>query len=112
MLGTMTYPICPRFQAAADLLGRRWAGLIVQALQPGPLQYSVLSAHLDMVGPRMLAVRLRDLEAHGVVERKLLPDRHVEYRLTRKGQALGRVMAALGRWAEQWVDLPHRGPHP
>ena len=104
--------ICPRFQAAADLLGRRWAGLVVQALQQGPAKFSALSAQLEVVGDRMLSVRLRDLEANGVVERKVLENRGVEYRLTRKGRALGRVIASLGRWAEQWVDLPHRGVHP
>ncbi len=108
----MSHPICPRFEAAADLLGRRWAGLVVQALQSGPAKFSALSMQLQRVGDRMLSVRLRDLEEHGVIERKLLPDRGVEYRLTRKGRALGRVMAALGRWAEQWVDIPHRGAHP
>ena len=108
----MSDRICPRFEAAADLLGRRWAGLVVQALQPGPAKFSALSARLEHVGDRMLAVRLRDLEEHGVVERRLLADRGVEYRLTRKGRALGRVMAALGRWAEEWVEVPHRGAHP
>ncbi|GAC1541557.1 MAG: helix-turn-helix domain-containing protein [Myxococcales bacterium] len=103
--------ICPRFQAAADLLGRRWSGLVVQALLAGPVQFSALASRLDRVGPRMLAVRLRDLEAEGVVERRVMSDRRVEYRLTRKGKALGRVMQALGRWAEQWVDLPHGRAH-
>ncbi len=104
----MSDAICPRFEAAADLLGRRWAGLVVQGLQAGPLKFSALSARLPLVGDRMLAVRLRDFEEHGVVERRLLPDRGVEYRLTRKGRALGRVMAALGRWAEEWVELPQQ----
>lgn len=104
--------ICPRFQAAADLLGRRWAGLVVRALQRGPARFATLAGQLEVVGDRMLALRLRDLEEHGVVERRLLPDRGVEYRLTRKGRALGRVMVALGRWAEEWVQLPHRGAHP
>ena len=107
----MAASICPRFHAAADLLGRRWAGLVVQALQPGPAKFSALSSQLEAVGHRMLAVRLRDLEKEGVVERRLLEGRGVEYRLTRKGRALGRVMSALGRWAEQWVELPHRGAH-
>lgn len=99
--------LCPRFEAAADLLGRRWAGLVLQALQAGPAKFSALSAQLPRVGARMLSVRLRDLEAEGVVERRVLADRGVEYRLTRKGRALARVMTALARWAEEWVEVAH-----
>jgi DNA-binding HxlR family transcriptional regulator len=98
--------ICPRFQSAADLLGKRWTGLVVQSLLDGPARFGELSERLEVVGDRMLAVRLRELEQQAVVERRVLPDRHVEYRLTRKGRALGRVSGALARWAEEWVELP------
>jgi DNA-binding HxlR family transcriptional regulator len=98
--------ICPRFQSAADLLGKRWTGLVVQSLLDGPARFGELSERLEVVGDRMLAVRLRELEQQEVVERRVLPDRHVEYRLTRKGKALGRVIGALARWAEEWVELP------
>lgn len=98
--------ICPRFQSAADLLGKRWTGLVVQSLLDGPARFGELSERLEVVGDRMLAVRLRELEQQEVVERRVLPDRHVEYRLTRKGKALGRVIGALARWAEEWVALP------
>jgi DNA-binding HxlR family transcriptional regulator len=102
----MSSRICPRFQSAADLLGKRWTGLVVQSLLDGPARVGELSERLEVVGDRMLAVRLRELEQQAVVERRVLPDRHVEYRLTRKGRALGRVIGALARWAEEWVELP------
>jgi DNA-binding HxlR family transcriptional regulator len=53
----------------------------------------------------MLIERLKELEGAGVVERRVIDDRpvRVEYRLTDKGRALGRVVYGLQRWAEQWI---------
>jgi DNA-binding HxlR family transcriptional regulator len=100
--------LCSRFQTAADLLGKRWTALIVQQLQPGPRRYRELAEALDVVSERMLIQRLKELEGHGVVERRVLDEQpvRVEYRLTDKGRALGRVIGGLQRWAEQWVPTP------
>jgi len=57
----------------------------------------------------MLSQRLKELEGEGVVERQHVepgPPVRVEYRLTRKGQALGRVVRGLGRWVDEWVSPP------
>lgn len=101
--------ICPRFQKAADLLGKRWTGLVLRQLQAGPLRFGQLAEQVGDASARMLAARLRELEASGVVSRSVLPDRGVEYALTPKGRALGRVVSSLGRWAEEWIDLPQPG---
>ena len=98
--------VCARFQTAADLLGKRWTGLLVQVLLEGPARFGELKVQLEVVGDRMLAERLQELAEAGVVERRELsgPLPRVEYALTEKGRALGRVIAALGRWAEEWVE--------
>jgi DNA-binding HxlR family transcriptional regulator len=97
--------VCQRFQSAADLLGKRWTALILQQLSE-PRRYHELVSALEVVTERMLIQRLKELQRAGVIERRVLVDDHpvgVEYALTDKGRALGRVIGSLQRWAEQWI---------
>jgi DNA-binding HxlR family transcriptional regulator len=100
--------LCPRFQAAVDLLGKRWTTLVLHVLLDGPLRFGELAQVLQVVSERMLSERLKELEEAGVVERRVIagPPVGVEYRLTRKGEALGRVLRGLARWADEWVEPP------
>ncbi len=100
--------ICPRFQHAVEILGKRWVGLILKLLMERPLRFSELAERLEVVGDRMLAERLKELELEGVVERRVYPDMpvRVEYRLTEKGHGLSTVLEAIGQWSEHWVELP------
>ncbi len=100
--------LCEKLQTALDLLSKRWNGLIVGALLERPLRYSQLSAKVEVIGDRMLSERLKELEEHGIVERRVTarPVIRAEYRLTKKGRAFGRVLGAMSRWAEEWVDSP------
>jgi DNA-binding HxlR family transcriptional regulator len=87
--------------AALDVVGARWALLIVEQLLEGPQRYGDLQRELGM-GTNMLATRLRELEASGVLRR--LPLRHNTraYALTDRGLALSAAITALQRWgAEQ-----------
>jgi DNA-binding HxlR family transcriptional regulator len=107
--------ICPRYQAAIELLGKRWTGLILQVLLGGPRRFGELTGALEVVSERVLSERLKELEKEGVVIRRVIPEApiRVEYQLTKKGRALGEVIAAIGKWAENWVEVevPHQ-PHP
>ena len=83
--------------AALDIIGSRWALLIVERLLEGPQRYGDLQR--DLGAPtNMLATRLRELEAAGVLTR--LPLRHNTraYALTDRGFALREAVVALGRW--------------
>lgn len=104
-----TTNMCPRYEAAAELLGKRWTGLILRVLLDGPQRFSQIVCAVEGMSERMLSERLKELESEGVVERRVLPEPpvRVEYRLTTKGQALNEVVGAIGRWAEKWVDVPH-----
>jgi DNA-binding HxlR family transcriptional regulator len=86
--------------AALGIVGSRWALLIVELLLDGPLRYGDLQRELGM-GTNMLATRLRELEAAGVLYR--LPLRHNTraYALTDRGLALRQAIEALARWSEQ-----------
>jgi DNA-binding HxlR family transcriptional regulator len=85
---------------ALDVVGERWALLVVRELLLGPKRFSDLKAGLPGIGPDVLSQRLRDLEAHGVLERRTLaPPASVKvYALTPRGAALEPVVLALGRW--------------
>jgi DNA-binding HxlR family transcriptional regulator len=96
---------CPYFQQAVELVGRRWSGAIARALLAGPLRFSELERALPGVSGRALTLRLRELEAEGVVAREVEPTSpvRVRYALTEKGRALEEVVAGVERWAHEWV---------
>ena len=83
--------------AALDAVGARWALLIVEQLLAGPQRYGDLQRELGM-GTNMLATRLRELEAAGVLYR--LPLRHNTraYALTDRGLALRETILSLRHW--------------
>lgn len=98
--------LCPRFQYALALLSKRWTGLIVKALLDHPSRFNELADHLQVVADRVLAERLRELEAEGIVHRQVsacMPVR-VEYSLTEKGRDLSPVIEAIEAWSHQWID--------
>jgi DNA-binding HxlR family transcriptional regulator len=86
--------------AALDVVGARWALLIVERLLEGPQRYGDLQRDLG-AGTNMLATRLRELEAAGILVR--LPLRHNTraYALTERGLALREAIEALGRWSAE-----------
>lgn len=98
--------ICPRYHKAVELIGRRWTGAIISAMLTGGTRYHELRDAVPDISDRMLAERLRELESEGVVLRHVFPTTpvRVEYELTEKGRALEAAIAAIGKWAEQWVD--------
>jgi DNA-binding HxlR family transcriptional regulator len=95
---------CPRFHHAVELIGRRWTGAIVRVLLQGPRRFSELAVSVPGLSERLLAQRLRELEAEGLVVRRVLPGPpvRVEYELTRAGHELEAVVTALADWAHHW----------
>ncbi|MDO5865808.1 transcriptional regulator [Paenarthrobacter ureafaciens] len=85
---------------ALELVGARWALLIVERLLDGPQRYGDLQRDLG-IPTNILATRLRELEAAGVLLR--LPLRHNTraYALTDRGLALREAIVALGRWGSE-----------
>src|SRR5713226_4989358 len=103
-----TGSICPRYEHGIQLLGKRWTGLLLDALMEGPRRFCELTATVEGLSDRVLSDRLRELEVEGVVERIVYPQIpvRVEYKLTEKGRALEPVVNAIHKWAEQWVPMP------
>jgi len=111
MARTRTYGDTCGIARALDVIGDRWALLIVRELVFGPKRFGDLQAGLVRIGPDVLAQRLRDLEGAGLVERTALPApaRVAAYRLTARGHELEPVLQALGRFGST-LPLPESGP--
>jgi DNA-binding HxlR family transcriptional regulator len=100
--------VCSRYHQAVELIGRRWAGAILRLLLGGRARYHELRNAIPEISDRMLAERLRELEAEGLVSRIVIPETpvRVEYELTEKGRALEEAICAIAKWAEAWIPAP------
>ena len=94
---------------ALDLVGERWSLLVVRELMAGPKRYTDLAEHLPGIGTNILAARLRDLEAAGVVEKRTLPPPAASrvYQLTEYGDALRPVLRELALWGARSLGPPN-----
>ncbi|HEX2914597.1 MAG TPA: helix-turn-helix domain-containing protein [Chloroflexia bacterium] len=109
--------LCPKYEKAASILGKRWTGLILYALMDGPFRFNELlsivkrsNEPFNMAKPvsdRLLTERLRELEKEGLVERIVYPESpvRIEYKLTPKGMSMRTVVDAIQQWAEEWIPL-------
>jgi len=93
---------------ALGLVGERWALLIVRELLHGPQRYTDLTASLPGIGTNILAARLKDLEACGIVAKRRLPPPAASqvYELTEYGLALKPVIRELAVWGIQSLGPP------
>jgi DNA-binding HxlR family transcriptional regulator len=94
---------------ALNIVGERWTLLLVRELLAGPKRFKDLLDGLDGISPNLLAQRLKELEADGLLRRAFLPPPAgvSVYELTAVGQGLESVLIALGRWGFQWLSEPH-----
>ena len=85
---------------ALDLVGERWALLVVRELILGPKRFTDLRRGLPGIGTNVLAARLKELEGAGVVQRRMLPPPAASrvYELTQYGRELEEILLAFGRW--------------
>jgi DNA-binding HxlR family transcriptional regulator len=94
-------PVPLEIRETASLLERRWQLSILYAALSGAIRFSEFAEAVGGISPRMLAERLRDLEAAGLVQRTVLPTSPptVEYRLTERGRRLAPLIEAMGDYA-------------
>jgi DNA-binding HxlR family transcriptional regulator len=93
---------------ASDLLGQRWALIVVRELLLGPKRFTDLRAGIPDISPNVLGQRLRELEETGIVQRrKLAPPAAAQvYELTEWGRELEPAILSLGRWASGSPSFP------
>ncbi|MDS0526974.1 helix-turn-helix transcriptional regulator [Clostridium sp. SHJSY1] len=98
------FQMCPRFENAFELLGKRWTGLIIRTLLGGHNRFSDVEEAIPNMSARMLTERFKELEKEGIIVRKVYPETpvRIEYELTEKGHALESVMDEIQKWAEKW----------
>jgi DNA-binding HxlR family transcriptional regulator len=98
---------CPSAHAL-DLIGNRWALLVVRELLLGPKRFTDLRRGLPRISRNVLSQRLDDLEVAGVLARRTLPPPTpaVVYELTERGLELESVLNAIGRWGARSPLLP------
>ena len=90
---------------AMELVGERWALLIVRDLLVGPRRYGELATGLPRIPSNILAARLRELQAAGVI-RRAPRSRVIVYELTPYGRELEPVVLALGAWGFKAMGEP------
>jgi DNA-binding HxlR family transcriptional regulator len=98
--------LCPKFEEAFTLLGKRWTGLIIRSLFSGPKRFREMAEMIPNMSDRMLAERCRELEQEEILIRQVYPETpvRIEYQLTEKGKGLKKGMDAIQEWADLWIQ--------
>lgn len=98
------FQLCPKFECAFQLLGKRWSGLIIKGLLSGMKRFSEIESAVPNISSKMLTERFKELEEANIIERKVYPETpvRIEYELTEKGKDLSKVMDEIQKWAEKW----------
>lgn len=96
---------------ALDIVGERWTILIIRELVAGPRRFKDLLAGLPGISTNLLAERLKHLEQHGLIQRRILPPPagSAVYELTPLGHGLEPTLLAMGRWGSQFVPASPTG---
>jgi DNA-binding HxlR family transcriptional regulator len=96
-----TCPVCQ----TAEIISGKWTLLIIRDLAEGRSRFCELERSLEGISPRTLSLRLRVLEAEGVIERRTYPEvpPRVEYGLTAKGRALVPMIDHMRSYGRQWL---------
>ncbi|MGH3165064.1 MAG: winged helix-turn-helix transcriptional regulator [Trebonia sp.] len=96
---------------ALELVGERWALLIIRDLSVHPRRYTDLLEGLPGIPTNVLSTRLKEFERSGIIERRVAPapQRGILYALAPAGQALEPAVLTLGRWGATQLDDPRDG---
>ncbi|MBP7704241.1 MAG: helix-turn-helix transcriptional regulator [Caulobacter sp.] len=94
---------CP-VAMAAEVLCTRWTIVLLREMVAGSTRFNDLRRGVPRMSPALLAQRLRDLEAAGIVSREAGPSGVQEYRLTEAGEELGPIIEAFGVWGQRRID--------
>jgi DNA-binding HxlR family transcriptional regulator len=109
-MGKRVYGQYCGFARALELVGERWALMVVRDLLVSPKRFRELQRGLPGIPSNVLTTRLKEMETAGVVERRLLPrSNHVVYQLTPTGTALEPAVTELGRWGAKLLGPPREG---
>lgn len=103
---TTDFSLCPKFEKAFAILGKKWNGLIIDVLlENGPQRFGELRQKIPVLSDRVLVERLKELETEGIIAKEVscTESSRLGYLLTEKGEALQYAMEQIQQWAEKWV---------
>jgi DNA-binding HxlR family transcriptional regulator len=97
--------MCPKYESAAEILGKKWTGLIIRVMLGGPKRFRDIKEQIPEMSDKMLTDRMKELEAAGILTRTVYPEMpvRIEYELTEKGHNLEDVILSIQSWGENWM---------
>lgn len=97
--------MCPKYEGAMNILGKRWTGLIIHVLMRGAVRFKEIREVVPQMSDKMLSERLKELEELGIIERNVYPEIpvRIEYELTSKGNDLRTVIESIQDWGHKWI---------
>ena len=100
-MANQTCPVCH----TAEIISGKWTLLVIRDLAEGCSRFCELERSLEGISPRTLSLRLRALEAEGIVERRTYPEvpPRVEYTLTPKGEGLVPLIEQMRSYGRDWL---------
>lgn len=93
-------------EVTLEVIGGKWKGVILWHLTHKTLRFSQLQRRMSGVTQKMLTQQLRELEAHGLVHRRVFPEvpPRVEYSLTEKGRSVSPILARMCEWGKNHLQ--------
>jgi DNA-binding HxlR family transcriptional regulator len=103
-MGTLINGNCP-VEVALNKIGGKYKVLILHFLIDGPLRFNELQKAIPRATPKMLTQQLRELEADGLIHRKVYPvvPPRTDYSLTDLGSSLIPILASIAEWGSQFL---------
>lgn len=97
--------MCPKYENASEILGKRWTGLIIRVLLGGPKRFKEIKEQIPEMSDKMLTDRIKELESGSILVRNVYPETpvRIEYDLTDKGRALEPIIQQIQNWGEKWM---------
>ena len=95
---------CRRFLSSVELVGKRWSSAVLLAIARGATRFSEIIATVPGLSDRLLAQRLKELEAVGLLQREVIASTPVQvrYTLTEAGADLLESLQPLAAWGHRW----------
>ncbi|MEX0380222.1 winged helix-turn-helix transcriptional regulator [Leuconostoc sp. MS02] len=99
--------LCQNFTSTFQILGRKWNGLIIEALLiGGPKRFLEISRTIPVCSDRVLVERLKELEVDHLINRVTYENSSlIEYKLTPAGEAMRPMMAAIHEWSDKYNNV-------
>jgi len=93
---------CP-LMSAVNMIGGKWKPIILHMLSEGTMRFGELKKNIPPVSQKMLTQQLRELEADGIINRKVYPEvpPRAEYSLTERGLTLKPILQDLYAWGQE-----------